>query len=82
MPGTAPWDTNRPWTDRRSLAPSLGRRWVKYDVTNQHEYDPHPDVRRFDFYEIRCTPDTWREVDGNTGNPLSGAAGRFRPIPT
>jgi|GEM_PF-3194953 len=70
------------WRRRASHAfPHInGRVWFDPDNGYEYEYEPDPTPAKSTWHEINPRTKQYREIDGQTGLPVAGAEGQWRPL--
>ena len=77
--GLPPFAQGRPWLRRGSKTRQIGHR-VWYDPTTDYEYEPDPNPMRRSWHEIDWHRDQYRDVDPESGKPVTGSEGKWRPL--
>jgi hypothetical protein len=62
-----------------SNAREVGRR-IWYDPNDGYEYEPDPNPARGTWHQIDAHHGLYRDLDPETGAPLAGSEGRWRPL--
>ena len=75
-----PFARGRRWHRRASKAtPRIDRR-IWHDLDNDREYERDPDPSKGTWHEIDWRARRYREIDPNTGSPVKGGEGTWRPL--
>lgn len=79
MGGLPPF-ANETWRKRESKARPNIRRRVFYDPKAGREYEADPNPSKQSWHEINWRDRTYREIDPETGSPVSGREGEWRHL--
>jgi hypothetical protein len=77
MASRPPFAQGRNWHRRYSNAV---RRQVWHDLDNDREYERDPNPAKGTWHEIDWRAREYREIDRETGDPVHGGEGRWRPL--
>ena len=75
-----PFAEGRRWYKRASHARGRINKRVWHDVDNDFEYDPDPNPEKGTWHEIDWRHRLYRELDVETGRPVAGSEGQWRPL--
>lgn len=62
-----------------SAAGQVNRR-IWYDRQDRYEYEPDPNPNKNTWHQINPRTGYYRDIDPETGNPVSGSEGEWRPL--
>jgi len=79
MGGLPPFASGHHWYKRASGTSRIGHR-VFYDPGTGFEYEPDPNPSKDTWHEIDWRRGNYRDIDPETGKPVSGSEGRWRPL--
>jgi len=79
MPTPPPFARGRQWRWRASHAKRIRHR-VWYDATTGYEYEPDPRPPHDRWHEVNPRTGEYRDVDRESGQPVAGREGQWRPL--
>jgi hypothetical protein len=75
-----PFARGRRWRKRASQARRYVNRRVWYDPDTGYEYEKDPTPQKGTYHEIDPRQGRYREIDRETGEPVAGGEGEWRPL--
>lgn len=75
-----PFANGRAWRKRSSNARSKNGERVFYDPGDDFEYEKDPNPNKRTWHRINYRADLYQEIDRDTGNPVAGSEGEWRPL--
>lgn len=79
MAGRPPFAEGRDWIRRASQSRHIDRR-VWYDRGDGYEYEPELNPLRQTWHQIDWRHGRYRDLDPETGQPVAGSEGQWRPL--
>ena len=80
MAGGPPFAAGRRWHKRASKASAQIDRRVWHDLDDDYEYEPDPNRAKGTWHQIDWRQGYYRDIDPETGEPVAGSEGRWRPL--
>ena len=80
MGGLPPFAQGRNWYKRASKAIPRMNRKVWYDPDADFEYEREPNPTKHAWHQIDWRNRLYRDIDPDTGKPVAGSEGQWRPL--
>lgn len=71
---------DRRWQKRSSKAREKHGDRVYYDPDDDFEYEADPNAAKLTWHRIRYRTNEYQEIDSETGKPVAGSEGQWRPL--
>ena len=75
-----PFAAGRRWHQRASKARHNVDRRVWHDQDDDYEYERDPTPEKGTWHRIDWRSRSYQEIDRDTGEPVAGGEGRWRPL--